>query len=104
MSRWLKVEIGSGRDLKQISPITFAYRADAPILLIHGVDDIVVSFDQSNDMAAALKRAAKPVELVKLTGEDHWLSKSETRLTMLKAAVAFVEKYSPPDPAPSTPQ
>jgi hypothetical protein len=25
------------------------------------------------------------------------LSREETRLTMLKAAVAFVEKYNPPD-------
>ena len=80
---------------------TNLHRADAPILLIHGQDDIVVPFSQSNDMLNALKRAGKPVELVKLAGEDHWLSKSETRLTMLKAAVAFVEKHNPADPPTS---
>ena len=98
-SRWLRVEIGEGRDLKAISPINFADRVTAPVLLIHGADDTVVAFAQSINMMAALKRAGKPVEMVTLPGEDHWLSKSETRLTMLKAAVGFVEKYNPPDPA-----
>lgn len=97
--RALKQEIGSGRDLKLVSPITFADRADAPVLLIHGLDDTVVPFVQSRIMASALQRAGKPVELVTLKGEDHWLSRGETRLAMLKASVAFVEKHNPPDPA-----
>ena len=99
MIRVLRKELGRGRDLALISPIRFADRADAPVMLIHGADDIVVPYRQSADMAAALSRAGKPVELVKLAGEDHWLSRSETRLTMLKAAVGFVEKYNPPDAA-----
>jgi dipeptidyl aminopeptidase/acylaminoacyl peptidase len=49
-------------------------------------------------MASALKRAGKPVELVELDAEDHWLSRSATRLQMLKSMVAFVEKYNPADP------
>jgi dipeptidyl aminopeptidase/acylaminoacyl peptidase len=93
--------VGKARDMKPVSPITFASRADAPVLLIHGIDDTVVPFSQSSDMLGALKRAGKPVELVKLAGEDHWLSKSETRLTMLKASVSFVEKHNPPDSPPS---
>jgi dipeptidyl aminopeptidase/acylaminoacyl peptidase len=40
------------------------------------------------------------VELVELDAEDHWLSRSATRLQMLKAMVAFVEKYNPTDPPP----
>ena len=99
LSRSLRQDLGKTGDLKNVSPITFAERADAPILLIHGKDDTVVPYGQSTDMLNALKRAGKPAELVTLQGEDHWLSKSETRLTMLKSAVAFVEKYNPADPA-----
>ncbi len=99
--RALRTEVGTGRDMKEVSPANFAARADAPILLIHGVDDIVVPFDQSRQMASALSRAGKPHEFIKLEGEDHWLSKGETRLAMLKASVAFVEKHNPPDPAPA---
>lgn len=99
MRRSLKDEVGSGGDLSQISPIRFAAMADAPILLIHGRDDTVVEFGQSASMAAALTRAGKPVEFVTLPQTDHWLTKGETRLAMLNAAVAFVEKHNPPDAA-----
>lgn len=95
MQRGLKEEVGSGRDLSLVSPVKFAARADAPILLIHGKDDTVVAYDQSNDMAAALRRAGKPVEFVTLAQTDHWLTKGSTRLAMLEAAVAFVEKNNP---------
>jgi dipeptidyl aminopeptidase/acylaminoacyl peptidase len=101
LNRYYHQQIGTGRDYAAISPVNLAAKADAPVLLIHGVDDIVVPFDQSSDMAAALTRAGKPVEFVKLPGEDHWLSRGETRLAMLKAAVAFIEKHNPPDPAPT---
>jgi dipeptidyl aminopeptidase/acylaminoacyl peptidase len=97
--RVLRSELGSGRDLAAVSPVHFAGSVTVPILLIHGKDDTVVPFDQSNDMAVALRAAGKPVQFVTLKAEDHWLSNSDTRLQMLQAAVAFVEKHNPPDPA-----
>jgi dipeptidyl aminopeptidase/acylaminoacyl peptidase len=98
--RNLKREIGQGRDLKAVSPIRFADTADAPVLLIHGKDDTVVHFSQSTAMADALRHAGKPVEFVTLKAEDHWLSKSDTRLQMLQASVDFVMRHDPPDAAP----
>jgi len=98
LRRNMKNEVGAGRDLNMISPIRFASAADAPILLIHGKDDVVVDYTQSSAMAVALNKAGKPVELLTLPGEDHWLSKSDTRLAMLKGALAFVERYNPPSP------
>ncbi len=83
--------------LDAISPELQAAKASAPILLIHGVDDTVVPIDQSKRMEAALKRAGKPVEMVVLKGEDHWLSTSETRLEMLTASTAFLERCNPPN-------
>jgi dipeptidyl aminopeptidase/acylaminoacyl peptidase len=84
-----------GQDLREISPDRLADKADAPVLLIHGVDDTVVPIEQSKMMERALKSAGKSVELVIMEGEDHWLSKEVTRQTMLKRAVAFVEKNNP---------
>ena len=72
-------------------------QADAPILLIHGRDDTVVSFRQSQAMANALKDAKKPYELVPLAGEDHWLSREETRKRMLAETVRFVQAHNPAD-------
>jgi dipeptidyl aminopeptidase/acylaminoacyl peptidase len=49
-------------------------------------------------MEKALRAAGKLVELVTLPGEDHWLSRAPTRIAMLTAMVAFLEKHNPPDP------
>jgi dipeptidyl aminopeptidase/acylaminoacyl peptidase len=84
--------------LDAISPALHADKVTIPVLLIHGQDDTVVQYEQSQEMAQALKRAGKPVELVTLKSEDHWLSRSESRMQMLKAAVAFVEAHNPADP------
>jgi dipeptidyl aminopeptidase/acylaminoacyl peptidase len=95
LKRNLKAEIGSGRELKDVSPRRFAAQADAPVLLIHGKDDTVVPYKQSTVMADALKDAGKPHDFLTLAGEDHWLSKSDTRLKMLQATISFVEKHNP---------
>jgi dipeptidyl aminopeptidase/acylaminoacyl peptidase len=97
LNRFLGVTSQDDRGLNEISPVRLAARADAPILLIHGLDDTVVPVRQSRDMEAALARAGKPVEFLQLPGEDHWLSSETTRKAMLQAAVRFVERYNPPE-------
>jgi dipeptidyl aminopeptidase/acylaminoacyl peptidase len=84
--------------LDAISPVKHVDRVAIPILLIHGRDDTVVPFAQSEEMADALNAAKKPEEFVVLSAEDHWLSRSETRLQMLEATVKFLEANNPPDP------
>ncbi len=94
--RILGREMG-GLDLDAVSPRKLADRTDAPILLIHGKDDTVVPFEQSEKMADALDDAGKPYEFVVLEEEDHWLSRAATRKQMLSAAMAFVQKHNPAD-------
>ena len=93
--RFLASLSGTGREAAAVSPARLAARADAPILLIHGDKDTVVPIEQSRLMERALRDAGKPVELVVMDGEDHWLSFEATRQTMLKSAIAFVEKHNP---------
>ncbi len=95
-SAFMGVDGARDPDLASISPAILAARADAPVLMIHGKDDTVVPYDQSRVMADALKKAGKPHEFVTLAGEDHWLSRGETRLQMLQATVAFLERENPP--------
>jgi len=94
-TRFMGAEDAGDAALDKISPVRFAAKADAPILLIHGTDDTVVPIDQSRQMADALRRAGKPVDFVELKSDDHWLSRGATRLQMLKATVAFLEKNNP---------
>ncbi|WP_372784119.1 alpha/beta hydrolase family protein [Phenylobacterium sp.] len=88
-----------GRDasVAEISPIDHIDRIKGPLLLIHGKDDTVVPIAQSRLMANAMKRAGKPVEYVTLDSTDHWLTRGDTRLQMLKATVDFLEKNNPPN-------
>ncbi len=81
--------------LLAISPIEHVDAVMAPVLLIHGRDDTVVPFEQSDVMLNALKRAGKSVSLVTMKHEDHWLSHSETRLQMLQATVDFLKANNP---------
>jgi dipeptidyl aminopeptidase/acylaminoacyl peptidase len=93
---YLRTQFGSDgeadRTLKPISPVNFADDFKAPVLLIHGRDDAVVAIDQSLRMEKALKRARKPVELLRLKGEDHYLSGYETRIEALRAIAGFIDK------------
>jgi dipeptidyl aminopeptidase/acylaminoacyl peptidase len=83
--------------LETLSPYKHATNVSIPILLLHGRDDTVVPFEQSKLMSKALKKAGKTFEFVKLKNEDHWLSRSETRLQMLQSTVEFLHKHNPPD-------
>ena len=98
--RWWRLLMGAEHNndarLAALSPTRQAERADAPILLIHGKDDTIVPSEQSRAMERALRRAGKPVQYLEMQGEDHWLSRPETRRAMLEAMVSFVETHNPP--------
>jgi len=81
--------------LGAISPITHVGNVTIPILMIHGKDDTVVPIEQTYAMERALKAAGKSVQTVILPGEDHWLSRGGTRLTMLTSVVNFLQANNP---------
>jgi dipeptidyl aminopeptidase/acylaminoacyl peptidase len=86
--------IGSPYDRKVIerSPARAADRMRVPVLLIHGVDDTVVPIGQSEAMARALGKLDKPFSFIRLEGEDHWLSRPETRLRVLTEIQGFLRE------------
>jgi dipeptidyl aminopeptidase/acylaminoacyl peptidase len=96
-NRYMGVTGPDDPSLDAISPIKHIDRVTVPVMLIHGKDDTIVAYEQSEFMLKALKKANKPVEMVTLKKEDHWLSRSETRLLMLQSSVAFLKANNPPD-------
>ena len=71
---------------------------DPPMLLIHGTADEVVPYQQSEEMAAQLKEAGVPVELIlipdvghSLIGETHEAT-HEANLKALSATFDFIDK------------
>lgn len=81
------------RELLDKSPAHAADRIAVPVLLMHASEDTVVPFSQSAEMAHALEKMHKPVTLVALPGEDHWLSRSETRTRVLEELETFLHSH-----------
>ncbi len=75
------------------SPSRAAADVRAPVLLLHGVNDSVVPVTQSREMAKALKSLDKPHTLIELPGEDHWLSRSDSRTRVLTEMETFLATY-----------
>lgn len=86
----------STEKLMATSPARQAGNVRAPVLLIHGTEDTVVSADQSRVMANALKVAGKPHELLLLEGENHYLARSSARTQVLEAVESFLTQHLPP--------
>ena len=81
--------------LAATSPLKHAAAVQAPVLMIHGDKDTVVHLDQSIRMAGALKAAGKPHELIILEDENHYFTKSSSRMRTLEALEAFLAKHLP---------
>ena len=88
--------LGDDSRWDDISPIKHIDAVKVPVMLIHGKDDTVVPFNQSNEMYQALQKAGKPVEFVQLSQEDHWMSREPTRIQIVESMVNFMLKNNPP--------
>jgi acetyl esterase/lipase len=82
--------------LELASPVRHAAHASAPVLLIHGTADAVVSYRESVRMHAALEAAGKPAELLLLDGAPHafqidWRGEANRRANA--AMDAFLERH-----------
>ena len=87
--------LGDPAGWDDISPIRHVAAVTAPILLVHGKDDTVVPVEQSYRMRDALRGAGKSVDLVLLDDDDHYLSRTPTRVLSLEALIAFLQKNNP---------
>ena len=75
------------------SPITYAHRVKAPLLLFHGMDDKAVPYQQSVDFRNAVAREGGTVELVSYEGEGHVFAKEATRRDVIERMERFLEKH-----------
>jgi len=78
------------------SPLTHAARAAAPVLLIHGTGDQVVSWRESDRLHAALEAAGKSSQLLLLEGAPHafqvdWRGEANRRANA--AMDAFLDRH-----------
>lgn len=87
----VRVTLGTDDDaLKAGSPVRAADRVRAPVLLVHGEDDVVVVQDHAKRMAGLLKSNHRKHELVIIEDGDHSLSRAEWRQTLFSKMEAFL--------------
>ena len=82
-----------GAAIEAVSPYRLAASFKAPVLLIHGTDDLVVPDRQSQMMNDALKAAGKPVTYLSIGRDDHSLVNADSRNTALTAIAAFLKMH-----------
>lgn len=79
--------------LREISPVDHADAFQAPVMLIHGKDDVIVRQSQSDKMAKALRKLDKPVIYHKFKGESHGLTQVGTRIEMMEYVLPFLAEH-----------
>jgi dipeptidyl aminopeptidase/acylaminoacyl peptidase len=64
------------------SPVSHLDKITAPMLVIHGGNDIRVLKQDSDDVVAGLQKLGRPVEYLLFADEGHSISKWPNRLAM----------------------
>jgi dipeptidyl aminopeptidase/acylaminoacyl peptidase len=85
--------------VRERSPIHFADRISAPVILFQGLDDPIVPPEQSELIAAALAERGIEHELHEYEGEAHGFRRAETIIHSLEAELAFYGRVLGFDPA-----
>jgi dipeptidyl aminopeptidase/acylaminoacyl peptidase len=86
---------------RERSPIHFTERLSCALILFQGLDDKVVPPNQSEMMAAAVRKKGLPVAYVPFEGEQHGFRKAENIIRSLEAEIYFygaVFGFKPADP------
>lgn len=71
------------------SPVSYLDQISAPLLVIHGANDIRVLRQDSDDVVTALRRRGHPVNYMLFDNEGHSISKWRNRLAMWREIEDF---------------
>lgn len=75
------------------SPLFRADRITTPLLLLHGTGDTNVPPGESDQMYVALTLLGKPVEYVRVEGEDHWILRYPKRVLWMETILAWFDRH-----------
>ncbi|HET7534960.1 MAG TPA: S9 family peptidase [Candidatus Didemnitutus sp.] len=95
-------DLGRSEDRKRIhdtSPVYFADRIQAPLLMAYGKNDPRVPRAQADDIASAMKKADKPYELMIVGDEGHGFHKEENSIAFYTRVDVFLKKFVLNQPA-----
>jgi dipeptidyl aminopeptidase/acylaminoacyl peptidase len=74
------------------SPLFHADRITTPLLLLHGAADTNVPVGESEQMYTALRILGKPVEFIKVEGQNHWILDYPKRVIWMETIIAWFDR------------
>jgi dipeptidyl aminopeptidase/acylaminoacyl peptidase len=107
-----KALLGDSRKDKALyqtqSPITHLKRVRAPLLVLHGDNDIRVPKEESEQVVALIQAQHGAVAAHYYPNEGHGFSKRENQIDALERTVGWLDRYlkerpSPESPSPTSP-
>ena len=75
------------------SPLFFAERIRAPLLVVHGQNDVRVKRAEADQIVAAMKKLNRPVQFLVASDEGHSFAGRLNKLAMNTAIEQFLAKY-----------
>jgi dipeptidyl aminopeptidase/acylaminoacyl peptidase len=94
---WIDRELGAPETYDAQSPARHADQVDVPVLLIHGRDDMIATYENYSRMKNALEKAGKPFESLVKNGEGHGFYNERNQVEVYERMAAFLKKYNPAD-------
>lgn len=85
-----------GAAFDRASPLTYLGNVRAPLLVIHGENDIRVPLGEAQQIVDRLRKDGKTVDVKVYANEGHGLFKRENQIDALERVLAWFETYLPP--------
>jgi dipeptidyl aminopeptidase/acylaminoacyl peptidase len=79
--------------LIQLSPATHVEKIEAPLMIVHGANDIRVPIYEAEQLAQRLRELGRQVEVIILPDEGHTISKVENRIKIYTEVVRFIRQH-----------
>lgn len=92
-SFWHEALGNNKEQLKSFSPVNYAEKIQAPLLLAHGKDDQVADFEHVEQLQDALDEANKPYEWFVVEDEGHGFYNPKNQKAYMKKVLNFLEKH-----------
>ena len=79
--------------LREISPIHHLESVITPTMVVHGMQDPKIHYEQSVELHEGLRELGVPTQLLLFENEGHGISSVDNRIHMLDSIVAWLNEY-----------
>ena len=95
--RYMDTPQDNGEGYAASSVFPYVENLSAPLLLVHGMADDNVTFDNTTKLMAALQEAGKTFELMTYPGQRHGIRGEALQIHLMKTRMAFLNRHLKPE-------